>query len=180
MLPPRRDGRYGQVQMFLYLSDVTPDLAPTRIVSRMLTDHVPLAQLNSLGTKFDSEHVVAWEAASESAAGPRGSLLVYAADVLHRGTSLDKPGGARFIYSLGYKAAGADWVGANPWPRKGFYEAWEPLVSRCSVRQLEALGFPPPDHDYWDETTLQGAAERYPNLDLTAWKRALGRPRDAR
>ncbi|MBV9421202.1 MAG: hypothetical protein JO348_15650, partial [Alphaproteobacteria bacterium] len=43
----------------------------------------------------------------------------------------------------------------------------------CTPRQLEALGFPPPGHDYWDETTLAGAADRYPNLDLTPWRAAL-------
>jgi len=173
MLPPRRDGRYGQVQMFLYLSDVEPAHGPTKIVSRTLTDPLCLAQLNALGTAIDSEQVAQWEAAAVSAAGPRGSLLIYAADVLHRGTEMFLPGGARFVYSLGYKAAGADWVGSNPWPRKGFYAQWEPLVNGCSVRQLEVLGFPPPGHDYWDEVTLKGAAERYPSLDLSPWRRSV-------
>ena len=83
------------------------------------------------------------------------------------------PGGSRFLFNLGYRAAGADWVVSNPWPRKGFYEQWNPLMNQCSVRQLEALGFPPPGHDYWDEATLKGCAERYPDLDLTPWRLAV-------
>ena len=42
MLPPRADGRYRQVQMFLYLSDVTLPHGATRIVSKTLTGDVPV------------------------------------------------------------------------------------------------------------------------------------------
>jgi hypothetical protein len=51
-----------------------------------------------------------------------------------------------------------------------------PLIERCSQRQLEVLGFPPPGHDYWDEETLRGAAERYPGLDLSLWRAAIKQP----
>ncbi len=173
MLPPRHDRKYGQVTLFLFLTDVSAEHGPTKVVSRQLTDDFPLSKLNSMGEKVDSDQVAVWEKAATSAIAPRGSLFVYAPNVLHRGTNMSIPGGARFFFNLGYKSAGADWVGANPWPRKGFYEQWEPLVNRCSVRQLEVLGFPAPGHDYWDETTLHGAAERYPELDLRPWCEAL-------
>jgi hypothetical protein len=83
--------------------------------------------------------------------------------------------GGRFFFNLAYRAAGADWVGGNPWPRKGIAN-WTPLVEACSVRQLEALGFPPPGHDYWDADTLKGCAERYPKLDLAPWRDAMRSP----
>jgi hypothetical protein len=172
MLPPRADGRYRQAQMFLYLSDVTAAHGATRIVSRELTADVPLMKLSFPHARVSPERIAQWEAASVSAVGPRGSLLVYGADVVHRGTEMTLAGGGRFFFNLAYRTAGADWVGANPWPRKGITD-WTPLVERCSVRQLEALGFPPPGHDYWDETTLQGCADRYPRLDLTPWREAL-------
>jgi len=172
MLPPRADGRYRQAQMFLYLSDVTPAHGPTRIVSRELTRGTPVMKLSFPHARAPAEQLAAWEAASVTAVGPRGSLLIYSADVVHRGTEMTEPNGGRFFFNLAYRAAGADWVGANPWPRKGMSD-WTPLVERCGVRQLEALGFPPPGHDYWDETTLQGCADRYPGLDLTPWREAL-------
>jgi hypothetical protein len=171
MLPPRADGRYRQVQMFLYLSDVTREHGATRIVSRELTRDVPAMKLSFPEVRVSPERRAEWERAAVSATGPRGSLLCYSADVVHRGTEMSYPNGGRFFFNLAYRAAGADWVGANPWPRKGMAN-WTPLVERCSVRQLEALGFPPPGHDYWDETTLQGAADRYPGLDLTPWRDA--------
>jgi hypothetical protein len=173
MLPPRSDGRYRQAQMFLYLSDVTLPHGATRIVSRELTRDAPLMSLSFPRVRIPPEQYAAWEAAAVSATGPRGSLLVYGADVVHRATEMTLPGGGRFFFNLAYRAAGADWVGANPWPRKGMAN-WTPLVERCSVRQLEALGFPPPGHDYWDAETLLGAADRYPGLDLTPWRAALG------
>ena len=173
MLPPGRHGRYRQVQMFLYLTDVTLQHGPTRILSRRLTDEFPLAKLTEMGADIESEQVTRWESAAQNAVGPRGSLLVYSADVMHRGTAMTLERGSRFTFNISYKVANADWVGANPWPRKGFYEPWEPLVNACSVRQLEVLGFPPPGHDYWDETSLKGCAERYPQLDLSPWRNAL-------
>lgn len=172
MLPPRADGRFRQVQMFLYLSDVTLAHGATRIVSRELTRDVPVMALSFPQARVSPERLTEWERAAVSAVGPRGSLLIYSADVAHRGTEMSIPGGGRFFFNLAYRVAGADWVGANPWPRKGMAH-WTPLVERCSVRQLEVLGFPPPGHDYWDETTLQGAADRYPNLDLAPWRNAL-------
>jgi hypothetical protein len=172
MLPPRADGRYRQVQMFLYLSDVTAEHGPTRIVSKELTRETPVARLQFPRADAPDDIHAQWEAASQTAVGPKGSLLVYGADVVHRGTEMTLPGGGRFFFNLAYRPAGADWVGANPWPRKGMAH-WTPLVERCSVRQLEALGFPPPGHDYWDEATLRGAADRYPGLDLTPWREAV-------
>jgi len=172
MLPPRDDGRYRQAQMFLYLSDVTPPHGATRIVSRTLTRDVPLVDLAFSRGRVPAERLAMWEASSISATGPRGSLLIYGADVVHRGTEMSLAGGGRFFFNLAYRAAGADWIGANPWPRKGMRH-WTPLVERCSVRQLEALGFPPPGHDYWDEATLKGCADRYPGLDLTPWRAAI-------
>jgi Phytanoyl-CoA dioxygenase (PhyH) len=174
MLPPRADGRWRQIQLFLFLSDVTAVHGPTRAVSRELTAETPVADLVFPKARVSEARHAAWEAAATSAVGPKGSLLVYSADTVHRGTEMTAPGGARFFFNLAYKAAGADWVGANPWPRKGIEFGWRGLVEACSVRQLEALGFPPPGHAYWDEATLAGAQDRYPGLDLTPWRDALG------
>jgi hypothetical protein len=173
MLPPRDDGHYAQVQMFLYLSDVMAAHGATRVVSRTLTHDVPVMALSFPKARVTAERHREWEAAAVSAVGPRGSLLIYSAGVVHRGTEMTLPRGGRFFFNLAYRAAGADWVGANPWPRKGIEAGFTGLIESCSVRQLEALGFPPPGHDYWDKTTLEGCAQRYPGLDLTPWRDAL-------
>jgi len=173
MLPPRTDGRDRQIQLFLFLSDVTEAHGPTRVVSKTLTADVPVMRLSFPRAQVPDERHAAWEAAATSATGPRGSLLVYAADVVHRGTAMTLAGGGRFFFNLAYRTAGADWVGGNPWPRKGIEPGWAPLVESLAPAQLAALGFPPPGHSYWDEVTLAGAAERYPRLDLEPFRAAL-------
>src|SRR5215469_3147286 len=91
MLPPRADGRYRQTQMFLYLSDVTKAHGATRIVSRTLTSEVPVMDLSFPQARVAPERLTEWERAAVSAVGPRGSLLIYGADVVHRGTEMTLP-----------------------------------------------------------------------------------------
>ena len=162
LLPPRADGRYRQAQLFLYLSDVTEARGATRVVSRTLTAGIPHDQLyfhRAGGVQLD-EHEVA-------AVGPAGSVLAYSADTVHRGSAMTEPGAGRFFFNLAYRAAGADWTGALPWPRLGIDPGMRPWIEALDVRQLVALGFPPPGHDYWDDETRAATAARYPALDLT-------------
>ena len=46
-------------------------------------------------------------------------------------------------------------------------------MQRATPRQLALFGFPPPGHPYWTEATVAGTAQRYPGLDMTAWRQAL-------
>jgi hypothetical protein len=167
MLPP--DPRFPQVQLFVYLCDVTEPLGPTHVVSRTRTVDRPIG---AFGEGIDGRYDDLYDD-EVAAIAPRGSVLAYKADTIHRGTDMDPDAGVRYTFNLGYKVAGADWVGANPWPRKGVMPGWQPLVEACSPRQLLALGFPPPGHAYWTPANLDGAADRYPGLDLSPWRVAL-------
>ena len=165
IVPPRRDGRFRQVQLFMYLSDVTEERGATHVVSRSLTAEIPHTDLyfhNSGSVRMD-EHEVAAE-------GPAGSVLAYSADTVHRGTNMTEPGAGRFFFNLGYRAAGVDWTGALPWPRRGVDPRVPAWIEGLNPRQLAALGFPPPGHPYWDAETLAATATRYPNLDLTEFQ----------
>jgi hypothetical protein len=167
MLPPRSDGRYRQVQMFVYLSDVTPERGPTRVVSWERTQGLPIEQLIPGGEPVELD------ADERAAVGPAGSVLCYSADTVHRGSNLAEPGAVRYFLHLGWRPAGVEWMGGNPWPRLGNNRNWRPLVESLGPRQLKALGFPPPGHDYWDDETLTKAQRLYPGLDLTPWKQAV-------
>jgi hypothetical protein len=169
LVPPRPDGRYRQVQLFLYLSDVTEERGATRVVSRTLTAGVPADELffhRAGGLRLD-EHEVAAE-------GPAGSVLAYSADTVHRGSAMTEAGAGRFFFNLAYRPAAVDWVGALPWPRRGIEPAVQRWVEGLDARQLSALGVPPPGHDYWDDDTLAATARRYPRLDLSAYRGAVG------
>jgi hypothetical protein len=153
------------VQLFLYLRDVTTARGATRVVSKQRTSHVPSDRLffHRAGELRLDEHEVAAE-------GPAGSVLAYAADTVHRGSAMTEPGAGRFLFNLAFRPAHVDWVGALPWPRRGIDPALRPWIEALDVRQLLALGFPPPGHDYWDDDTLAATAARYPGLDLTPWR----------
>jgi ectoine hydroxylase-related dioxygenase (phytanoyl-CoA dioxygenase family) len=168
LVPPRRDGRYRQVQLFLSLSDVTEARGATRVVSRRITESIPRGDLvfHEAGRVRIDEHEVA-------AVGPAGSVLAYSADTVHRGAAITEPGAGRFFFNLAFQPADVDWVGARPWPRKGIDPAMTAWIEALDVRQLTVLGFPPPGHDYWNDETLEATADRYPGLDLTAWRQRM-------
>lgn len=169
LLPPRQNGRPVQIQLFLYLSDVTALSGPPHVVSRQHTGDISLTDL-----VFSAGESRAWiDPGREVAAiAPAGTALVYASDVAHRGTAITGPGAARFTYNLGYRRADSDWAGGSPYARKGLERGWKEMVSACTPRQLELLGFPPPGASYWTTEALEQAAALYPGLDLSPWREA--------
>ncbi len=173
LVVPRHDPGYQQVEMFIYLSDVTPDSA-TRMVSRRLTSTIPVER-----TYLSTDNYAELYAAEVPATGPAGSVLVYRPDVYHRGVRMHAPGAARFMLHVSYKPAGTDWLNAHALPSAAEDLAWHRFMQRTNERQLTVLGFPAPGHPYWTEETLAGVAARYPLLDLSPWRVAAsgaGRP----
>jgi hypothetical protein len=169
LVVPRDEVGYQHLTLFIYLSDVTPERAATRIVSRRLTRDIPVEQqyLNYL----DYPELYR---AEEPASGPAGSVLAYRPDVYHRGTTMSEDGPARILLNVAYRPAGAEWVGYHAWPIAGEGFAWHRFVGHASVRQLTVLGFPEPGHPYWTPETLAGVGARYPALDMAPWARAAG------
>src|SRR5439155_27240607 len=84
-----------------------------------------------------------------AAVGPDGTVLAYAADTVHRGSDMTEPGAGRFFFNLAFRPAGADWIGALPWPRRGIEPAMAAWIQTLDPRQLTALGFPPPGQASW-------------------------------
>jgi hypothetical protein len=68
------------------------------------------------------------------------------------------------------RAAPNEWMTRHSWGDRSFEPDWSPFVTRATARQLLLFGFPPPGHPFWTEATLTGMAERYPGLDLSAWR----------
>jgi ectoine hydroxylase-related dioxygenase (phytanoyl-CoA dioxygenase family) len=162
---PRRDPGYKQLELFVYLTDVSEANGATRLVSRRLTDQIPVGRhtlnLTEYAHLYDEPGV---------AVGPAGSVVAYRPDVYHRSVDWDDPGKVRIMLHLGFKSAQAEWAGYQSWPFKGLGPEWFAFVQSATVRQLTAVGFPAPGHPYWTEETLSGVAERYPGLDLAPWR----------
>jgi hypothetical protein len=171
LVVPRADVGYQQLELFVYLNDVTADTAATRMVSRQLTGDIPVERTYLTLTEY--RHLYEAEVAAEGAAG---TVLAYRPDVYHRGVGMTAPNSARFMLHVSFKPAGTDWLGSQAWPGAAEGMAWHRFANRATVRQLSALGFPPPGHPYWNEATLAGVAARYPGLDMTPWRHAATSP----
>jgi hypothetical protein len=168
-LPPRTEPPWWHVESFLYLSDVDEGTAPTHLVRR--GDAVGRS-VNSIFMPDNDPELYAHE---QAAAGVRGSLLVYRPDVFHRGVDLTRPGSHRFLLNVSYKVAGNEWTGYHTVQSRATHPAWVQFVESVSPRTLELFGFPPPGHPVWNEELIDATKEKYPNLDVGPWRRALPR-----
>jgi hypothetical protein len=157
---PRLDGRYQQITTFIYLSDVTADDGPTRIVPYDRGTDVPFTPLYL--------HFGEMAEAEVPAVGPAGSLLIYRTDVLHRGSDFTGPGRSRFSLLVDFQARGTTWGGKMAWP-KDSPNRWAKFMPQCTVRQRDLFGFPRPGDPYWNQQTLDDVAARYPGMDMTPY-----------
>jgi Phytanoyl-CoA dioxygenase (PhyH) len=161
LVVPRLDGRYQQITTFIYLSDVTEEDGPTRIVPYEQGKDVPFTPLYlNFGAMAEVE---------VPAAGPAGSLLVYRTDVLHRGSDFTGAGRSRFSLLVDFQARGTTWGGKMAWP-KDSPNRWAKLIPQCTVRERDLFGFPRPGDGYWNEQTLADVAARYPGMDMTPYR----------
>jgi hypothetical protein len=163
LVVPRLDGRYQQITTFTYLSDVTADDGPTRIVPYDRGQDVPFTPLYlDFGAMAEVE---------VPAVGPAGSLLVYRTDVLHRGSDFTGSGRSRFSLLVDFQARGTTWGGKMAWP-KDSPNRWAKFIPQCTVRQRDLFGFPRPGDAYWNEQTLTDVAARYPGMDMSPYESA--------
>jgi hypothetical protein len=167
LVVPRHEPGYQQLEMFVYLSDVTAETGATRVVSRRLTPDIQVER-----TYLSQTDYAALYAAEVPASGPAGSILAYRPDVYHRGVRMTQPRSARFMVHVSYKPAATDWLGSHGLPSAAEDMSWYRFVQHADERQLTVLGFPPPGHPYWTAQTLTGVAARYPMLDLSPWRDA--------
>jgi hypothetical protein len=161
LVAPRPDRRYQQLTTFIFLSDVTAEDGPTRIVPYRRGREVPYTPLYlEFGALAEAE---------VAAVGPAGSLLVYRTDILHRGSNFTGAGRARFSLLADYQVRGTTWGGKMAWPKQA-PQRWAKLIPRCGVRERDLFGFPRPGDDYWNEQSLADVALRYPGMDMTPYR----------
>jgi hypothetical protein len=170
LVVPRHEPGYQQLEMFVYLSDVTPETGATRIVSLPMTADIPVER-----TYLSPAEYADLYAAEVPASGPAGTILAYRPDVYHRGVRMTVAGTARFMLHVSYKPAGAAWLNSFGLPNAGEDMEWYRFVGRATPRQLTVLGFPVPGDPYWTAETVAGTAARYPMLDMTPWREAVTR-----
>jgi hypothetical protein len=164
ILVPSSDPAFRQVEMFVYLSDVTEELGAPRFVPR--ADAADLTLLPNWLARHDCSELYE---AEESGAGPAGTVVAYAIDTFHRGTAMTAPRGARYTIHVSYRAASTEWGHRYAWANRTHEPEWSVFVERATPRQLSLVGFPYPGHPFWSEQVLRDMAVRYPRLDLSPW-----------
>jgi hypothetical protein len=167
---PREDGKWRQVLALLYLTDVTPDLGPTGIVSRPDSARFGKRCWPPGRQKKDFPELYAHEVPVIARAG---SLLLYSMSTWHRGTAMLAREGCRFSMTSVYRHGGYEWMGWRAWPREGLQPAMKAWLMHATPRQRAVIGFPAPGHPYWTAETLEGTACRYPKMDMTPYREAL-------
>jgi hypothetical protein len=161
LVVPRPESRYQQLTTFIFLSDVTEQDGPTRIVPYDEGKDVPFTPLYlPFGSLAEAE---------VPCTGPAGSLLVYRTDILHRGSEITGAGRSRFSILVDFQVRGTTWGGKMAWPKQS-PDRWAKFVPQCTVRQRDLFGFPRPGDPYWTEDTLEGVGSRYPGIDLAPYR----------
>lgn len=152
IVPDRLEPGWWNLEGFLYLSDVDPDVAPTEVLG-----------IGATPPDVDAA----------SAAGKRGSYLAYRPDVWHRGVDLSRKGGSRFVMNVSFKRAGHDWIGYDTVQPVSTRPDWIEFAAGCSPEELALFGAPLPGHPYWTATLVDALEQRYPGLDATPWRERL-------
>ena len=166
LVVPRTDVGYRHLELFVYLSDVTPETAATRMVSRRLTGDIPVERtylsLDEYASLYDAE---------VPASGPAGSVLAYRPDVYHRGTALKAKRAARFLLHVAYKPADTDWLGSTTWPSAAEGLTWHRFVPRPPSDSSPSSASPSP-------ATRTGPTRRWPGwppaIRSWTWRRGAG------
>jgi hypothetical protein len=152
------------VEMFVYLSDVDDDCAPTHAVA--LQD----SGARSTNEIFFPEQDPDLFAHERAAVAKRGSVLAYRNEVFHRGVNITRPRGSRFLMAVAFRNTVADWVGYLSPQSNSTHPGWTRFVEESGPRELELFGFPPPGHEVWTEELIAATQVRYPKLDLDPWR----------
>jgi hypothetical protein len=169
ILYPSQAGDPEQVTAILYYVDIGLDLGPTYVVSRDLTENVPLVPYIRSRRQYPALYALETPVLVRA-----GSILLIDLRTFHRGSAITRSRGVRFSHHFAYRRADAHWAGCRYWANDGLTEDWQMLIEAASPRQREMFGVPPPAHPYWNAETVAGMAARYPNMDVRPYAEAAG------
>ncbi len=167
-LPAGSESPWWNLEGFLYLTDVTADDNPTRLVTVDETTHID----SPYGVVMPNMEPGVY-AAERPAPGVRGSYLAYRSDCWHRGAPFGSGTGARIVLAVAFKNAAVEWIGYDTQQSRSTGMEWTVFVEGSTERELALFGWPAPGHPVWDERLLERTQQRYPQLDLSRWRRAL-------
>jgi hypothetical protein len=132
---PRAIADDQHATMFIYLSDVTPDTAATRVLPREVTAGIPVERSHLPFDEFSQLYAL-----EQSASGPAGSVFVYRRNVFHRGVAVTAPRSARFMLPVAFEPSVKIKRDSGAFDTGGQAGAWHRFTERATDRQLRMLG----------------------------------------
>jgi|TARA_B110000971_G_scaffold220781_1_gene265467 hypothetical protein len=162
---PPKDPAYWQTAFLIYYTDVAEHEAPTAVCSwQHYADEILWPAFHK---RQDRPSLYDHEVKTTM---PAGSVLAYSMRTFHRGTAfLDE--GARVAHFVSYAPAKPRWMGIIGWPEQGIYPSFYNWLENATPQERELIGFPSPSDAYWTEETVAGVSARYPNMDMTPYKK---------
>lgn len=172
MLFPLPEGPYQRLFGILYLTDVEEGTGPTKVVARARDLDVPL--LSEQGkASYSREAFPSLYQKERSIIGPKGSLLLFLGDIVHRGSAFENDDGARMALFFNFHSAQTSWTGKHLWALRPDMPQWTTfadLITHLSPSQRELIGFPPVGDPYWNPTTVNGLRVLYPSIDTEPYQ----------
>ncbi|HEY0518869.1 MAG TPA: phytanoyl-CoA dioxygenase family protein, partial [Ilumatobacteraceae bacterium] len=164
LVVPTVERRWMQITTFIYLCDIDERNGATAAVPKGRTADIPLGRrLTEPGELRDLEVL---------ASGKAGTVLVYATDVFHRGTSMRAHPSSRFTVLADYKAADNGWTNKHAFGDHGNQPEMIEFVTNVDPATRTLLEIPAPGHPYWTEQTISDMAIRYPGIDMAPYRAA--------
>lgn len=168
LLVPSDDPAFDQLALLVYLTDVTPDDAPTHVCPRHDTDDRALWP--RARRPEDDPDLYALERA---VVGPAGTAILYTMATFHRGSRFRSGKGHRLVLHAVLRPAGNEWQQFSTFTFGFETEAGRGLMAALTPRQRTTIGVPPPGSPYWTRSTLTATASRYPGFDTAPYEAAL-------
>jgi ectoine hydroxylase-related dioxygenase (phytanoyl-CoA dioxygenase family) len=165
LVVPTKNRKFIDIPIIIYLTDVTMDLGPTKIVSQKYTEH-----RNLIEDGFRAHHRADYPELYEkevSATVPAGSVVIYSMRTFHRGSSMLAKEGHRIVQFSGFHTTNAPWLAPIDHSNKKGSSNMNKFLLHADPRQREVVGFPGVGHEYWEDAdALEGTAMRYPTMDM--------------
>ena len=170
---PSEDAARNSVTILCYFSDVSEAHGPAHYVRRTESAKIagPEATLSQAGAD-QSRLQDRLKRVARSSAGPAGSIMPYSIDIFHRGTNMTAAQGHRYAVMACFKRAGDESIGFHAW-QFHHTKPWRQIFEHATPEQLACFGVQLPGDAFWTETTLSRAQTRYPDWDLTPYRRAM-------
>jgi ectoine hydroxylase-related dioxygenase (phytanoyl-CoA dioxygenase family) len=156
--------RFEQLASITYLTDVTIEMGPTRVVSYV--DGAPWSH----ATHWTREAAPELFAAERAVTVPAGSIFLYSMRTFHRGSAMTASSGVRHSLHVAYQHRSMTWGGWRNYVRTAPRPDMATLITQLSPDRRSMVGFPPIGDPYWTPESIDAVQRRYPEMDLTPYR----------